>query len=59
MRPNLSNGGRLPLFASVCAIAIFAGCLTPTLADDWPMRGRDGTRNAVSPEKNPPTMWSV
>ena len=30
-----------------------------TLADDWPMLGRDGSRNSVSPEQNPPTVWSV
>lgn len=28
-------------------------------ADDWPMQGRDGTRNSVSLEGNPPTVWSV
>jgi hypothetical protein len=28
-------------------------------AEDWPMLGRDGTRNAVSPEKNPPTFWQI
>ncbi len=28
-------------------------------ADDWPMLGRDATRNAVSPEKNPPRDWRV
>lgn len=27
--------------------------------DDWPMFGRDATRNSVSPEKNPPTDWSL
>jgi hypothetical protein len=26
---------------------------------DWPMFGRDATRNAVSPEKDPPTDWSL
>jgi len=30
-----------------------------TSADDWPMLGRDGSRNSVSPEKNPPIVWSV
>ena len=35
-------------------------CVTvQTSADDWPMLGRDGSRNSVSPEKNPPTVWSV
>jgi len=28
-------------------------------ADDWPMFGRDKTRNPVSPEKNPPTEWDL
>jgi outer membrane protein assembly factor BamB len=28
-------------------------------ADDWPMYGRDATRNAVSPEKNPPFDWQI
>src|SRR6185503_4679315 len=28
-------------------------------AADWPMFGRDQTRNAVSPEKNPPVSWMV
>ncbi len=28
-------------------------------ADDWPMYGRDSTRNAVSPEKNPPLDWRI
>src|SRR5437764_13155769 len=28
-------------------------------ADDWPMFGRDRTRNAVSPEKNAPTEGHV
>jgi outer membrane protein assembly factor BamB len=28
-------------------------------AEDWPMPGRDRTRNTVSPEKNPPTDWQV
>jgi outer membrane protein assembly factor BamB/precorrin-6B methylase 2 len=26
---------------------------------DWPMYGRDATRNAVSPERNPPIEWDV
>jgi outer membrane protein assembly factor BamB len=31
----------------------------PSHADDWRMLGRNGTRNAVSPEKNPPTFWQI
>ena len=30
-----------------------------TGAEDWPMLGRDGTRNGVSPERGAPTVWSV
>ena len=40
--------------ASICAIF-----LDLALADDWPMLGRDGTRNSVSPEIGGPTFWSV
>src|SRR5262245_65383611 len=32
---------------------------TPALAEDWPMFGRDRTRNAVSPEKGAPADWQV
>ncbi len=28
-------------------------------ADDWPMLARNGTRNSVSPEKNPPPFWQI
>lgn len=28
-------------------------------ATDWPMLGRDITRNSVSPEQSPPTDWDV
>src|SRR6478752_2577642 len=31
----------------------------PLRADDWPMAGRDRTRNAVSPEKGGPTDWDI
>lgn len=27
--------------------------------DDWPMLGRDNTRNPLSPEKNPPLWWAA
>ena len=40
--------------ASICAT--FVGV---ALADDWPMLGRDGTRNGVSTEIGAPTHWSV
>ena len=45
---------------------ICSGCLAACLlvvnsarAADWPCYGRDATRNAVSPEKNPPTDWHI
>lgn len=28
-------------------------------ADDWPMAGRDWSRNSLSPEKTPPTDWQA
>src|SRR5262245_50731951 len=28
-------------------------------AEDWPMFGRDKTRNSVSPENNPPVSWDT
>lgn len=31
----------------------------PTQGADWPMLGRDGTRNAVSSETGGPTLWRV
>lgn len=27
------------------------------VSDDWPLMGRDGMRNSVSPERDPPTLW--
>jgi hypothetical protein len=41
------------------ALASFAlAALMPKAqADDWPMLGRNQTRNSVSPEKKPPTWW--
>ena len=44
----------------MCAVCAVATLLTSVVrGDDWPMYGRDSTRNAVSPEKNPPTDWQV
>jgi outer membrane protein assembly factor BamB/precorrin-6B methylase 2 len=31
---------------------------TTVTADDWPMLGRDASRNAVSPESDPPLDWN-
>jgi outer membrane protein assembly factor BamB len=33
--------------------------LVPARAEDWPIFGRDRTRNAVSPEAGAPTDWQV
>src|SRR5437588_11516324 len=32
---------------------------TSARAADWPVFGRDATRNAVSPEKGPPIRWQT
>jgi outer membrane protein assembly factor BamB/precorrin-6B methylase 2 len=41
------------------SIALAVCLLTSTTAADWPMLGRDATRNPVSPEPNPPTEWNL
>ena len=39
---------------------LLLACLNTSLsAADWPMLGRDATRNPISAEKNPPTDWDV
>ena len=48
----------------VALIIVLANCILLGLspdgdAGDWPMFGRDATRNAVSPETDPPTQWDV
>ncbi|MEX0728195.1 MAG: PQQ-binding-like beta-propeller repeat protein [Planctomycetaceae bacterium] len=44
-------------------LATLSRCLLPGSIDlhaaDWPVWGRDVTRNPVSPEKNPPTDWDI
>jgi outer membrane protein assembly factor BamB len=40
----------------VLTLLLFQGAAR---AADWPMGGRDNTRNPVSPEKNPATYWQV
>lgn len=45
----------IPFVASV-VIALVLG-ENSTLAADWPMLGRDGTRNSVSAETGAPTLW--
>jgi len=45
---------------SAVVLAIAAICeSSQSPAADWPQFGRDGTRNAVSPERRPPTDWDV
>jgi outer membrane protein assembly factor BamB len=39
------------------AVSFVVGFFSHALAEDWRMFGRDGTRNGVSPEKNPPLFW--
>jgi outer membrane protein assembly factor BamB len=38
-------------------LLLVTGSASP--AEDWPMFGRDRTRNAVSPEKGAPTDWQI
>ena len=46
--------------SSTLALTVPLICaLTECRAADWPQFGRDGTRNAVSPERRPPVDWEV
>ncbi len=56
----------MPRIWNACVTACLAltatvwGCsVQSAFAEDWPMLGRDGTRNGVSPERGAPTVWSV
>ena len=40
-------------------ILLLVGTNNLLLADDWAMLGRDKTRNAVSPERQPPLDWDI
>jgi outer membrane protein assembly factor BamB len=41
------------------AVASLVSISSSLLAADWPMFGRDATRNSVSLEKNAPTEWDI
>src|SRR5580765_7221503 len=41
----------------LCLSLLLAGCSSQAFAADWPMLGRTSSRNAVSPEKDPPLFW--
>src|SRR5690242_10856644 len=41
---------------NLLAIALLVGC---SRSEDWPQFGRDGSRNAVSSERNPPLDWTI
>ena len=43
----------------ISVIAVSVGSPAACYAADWPVFGRDYTRNAVSLETNPPTDWDV
>ena len=47
---------RLLLFLG---ISLLARGVPNTEATDWPMLGRDETRNSVSPEMDPPIEWDI
>lgn len=53
-----SNGRRRRKVSALLFTALFLPFVV-LQADDWPMLGRDFTRNPVSPEKNPPLEWDV
>src|SRR3954469_9056652 len=42
-------------------LVVILAALVPFVARaaDWPMHGRDASRNAVSPEKDPPVDWQI
>src|SRR4051812_48456135 len=44
--------------AAIAALSLFLS-MANALAADWPMLGRDGTRNPVSLEKPAPLHWQV
>jgi outer membrane protein assembly factor BamB len=48
----------MSLLRALLAFGLVGGIfLRPARGDDWPMLGRDATRNPVSPEKRAPTRW--
>ncbi|HQU43665.1 MAG: hypothetical protein B7Z73_14785, partial [Planctomycetia bacterium 21-64-5] len=48
-----------PSQARIAALAVGLSWCCPARGEDWPQFGRDNTRNAVSPEKGPPTTWDI
>lgn len=48
----------LKRFITIVVLGVLCG-FNIAAAEDWPMLGRDGTRNSVSAERNGPTAWSV
>jgi outer membrane protein assembly factor BamB/protein-L-isoaspartate O-methyltransferase len=48
----------VPIRRGLAVLAVFAlaSCAEP---GDWPMFGRDASRNAISSGRNPPTDWST
>lgn len=51
---------RVRVLAAVMTVAWICGSVVPpAVAADWPMLGRDGTRNSVSAEVGAPTLWSL
>lgn len=45
--------------SSVGLLIALLPAATSARGDDWPMFGRDRTRNAVSPEKGAPASWQI
>jgi outer membrane protein assembly factor BamB len=58
MTPDLYHPARFKLtLLAVFSTALI--CPRVTHGEDWPTFGRDRTRNAVSPERNPPLEWQI
>jgi outer membrane protein assembly factor BamB len=55
--PMMRPWKRIILMAVVAGGLLLAG--QSSRGADWPMFGRDDTRNAVSPEKDPPREWQI
>jgi len=59
VRPGSCHaGGRIDLAALLLLVLSAVGSL-PLKGEDWPMLGRDRSRNAVSPEKGAPLEWDL
>src|SRR6187200_2168698 len=52
-------GDVLRIRCATCFLVLVSSLARPAWPGDWPMLGRDGTRNAVTTETGAPTIWCV